>query len=339
MKRKTTKILILRLSSIGDILLSTPFIRQVRMTYADAQIDFVLKKQYDDLLHFNPHINRIFWVEPEKGKEGLRELRRRLQQEGYDYVFDLHNNFRSRYLTHPLKATLKKRIHKDKIKQALLVWLKKNRYQKIISIPRRYLQVAAGSRIRDDGHGLEFFWKDRNELEVKALLKAYKLTGGFIALAPGATYFTKRWPLEYFKILLQKILEQRKEKIVILGGQEDKESFKALNISGRVVNLTGKTSLLNTAIVLNQARALVSNDSGLMHMAAAVNTPLVAVFGSTVRELGFFPFRADSIVLENKQLRCRPCSHLGRNQCPKKHFKCMTEIKPDLVYKSLKELL
>lgn len=330
------KILVIRLSSIGDILLTSPFIRQTRITFPKAQIDFIVKKNFAELVKFNPHIDRIFELDTAKKNSSLALLRQKIKQNKYDYIFDLHNNFRSKRLTAGL---VKHTIHKDKLNRALLVYAGINRYRKITPISMRYLQTGAKAGIKDDGKGLELFWPDRFELTADKVLARINTDAGFFALAPGAAHFTKRWPHERFKEVIQRILNKTQSSVVILGSKEERADFESLVIGQEVLNLAGKLSLLESAAILNRARALISNDSGLMHMATAVQTPLVALFGSTVKELGFFPFRSKHVILENKELDCRPCSHIGRKDCPKKHFKCMLELDTEQVFRALQNFV
>jgi len=333
------KILILRLSSIGDILLSSSFIRQVRTAYPDAQVDFVIKEQFHDLVRYNPHLNNIYLVKPDQGRAGLKELRAGLIRKNYSCIFDLHNNFRTRYLTASLTADYKNKIRKDKFKRALLVYFKINNYKEVTAIPERYLKVSGSNNIVDDGLGLEIFWNDQHESAVSKLAAEKDLGKDYTALAPAASFFTKSWPAESYQELIKKICTHSSNKIVLLGGPQDKEYLDGLVLSDQVVNLAGLTGILESAVVLSRAKAVVSNDSGLMHLAAAVKTPVLAIFGSTVKELGFFPYRAESTVIENNEIKCRPCSHVGRRECPKKHFKCMTEILPETVFSRLREYL
>ncbi len=336
--RSPTKILIIRLSSIGDILLATPFLRQARIKFPDAVIDFVIKDRFIDLVQYNPHVNRIFSVNEKEGLSGLLELRKLLIANNYDYVFDLHNNFRSRILTFGMKARIS-RIHKDKLKRALLVYTKINLYKQVTPIPLRYLKVGENAGIADDFNGLEIFWKNHIEEGLSLVVDKRLLRKPFVALAPGAGFKTKQWPLEYFRELIETIEKKHRLPIVILGSKAEEERFKLLEISDAVHNLAGKLTLLESAIILSKAKVLISNDSGLMHMATAVKVPVLAIFGSTVKEFGFFPFRAQSKVIENQALWCRPCSHIGRNHCPLIHFKCMKDIKPMMVYEQLKPWL
>jgi len=330
------KILILRLSSIGDILLTTPFIRQVRTAFPKAQIDYVIKTGFSELLSNNPHLDNVYDVKPDQGIKGLLVLKKFLKKQSYDYVFDLHNNFRTKALT---AFTNKNAIKKDKLKRTILVYTKHNRYNEIIPIPQRYLNVGKFAGIKDDELGLELFWKDETEKKIDASLNKDKINSQIIVLAPGAAHYTKRWPLEYFKELIEKISKSYNDSIVLLGSADERKDFDCLVQSQRVINFAGQLSLLESAAVLSRARLIISNDSGLMHMATAVKTPLIALFGSTVKELGFFPFRSEHIIVENTELNCRPCSHIGKSKCHLKHFQCMLEIKPNHIFKQIQTIL
>ncbi len=326
------KILILRLSSIGDILLTSPFIRQARKGFPEAQIDFAVKSVFKELVAYNPNINTVYEIKPERGRAGLRDLNRVFKNQTYDFVFDLHNNFRTKMLSAGLNKTV---IHKDRLKRALLVYLKKNTYREIIPIPQRYLYTAKNAGVQDDGGGLELFWPKGVEEKANQILAERHINTDFIALAPGAAHATKRWPAEYFKELVHNLNNDFKGKIVLLGSAAEQAELNELVSSARVINFAGNLSLLESAAVLKRANLLVTNDSGLMHMASAVKTPAIALFGSTVKEFGFFPYRSDAIILEDNTINCRPCSHIGRESCPKGHFDCMRKISPQMVLKEI----
>ncbi len=336
--RNGKKILVIRLSSIGDILLATPFIRQIRITYPDAIIDFVIKQRFIDLIRFNPHINHIYSIVESEGIHGLLAIRDQIKRQRYDYIFDLHNNIRSLILTKGLPVKIA-RMQKDKWKRALLVYLKINLYQKPIPIPIRYLQVGKMAGIKDDAHGLEIFWKNHIEEGLYEVVGKRLLSQPFIAMAPGAGFKTKRWPLSYFEQLIRQLGEHYKLPIVLLGGEQDASYFKPLEQLPRVVNLAGRLTLLESGIMISKAKFLVSNDTGLMHMATAVQTPVLAIFGSSVQEFGFFPYRSEHQVVQREGLWCRPCSHIGRKHCPLGTFKCMKDIKPETVFNRLQKWL
>lgn len=332
------KILIIRMSSIGDILLSTPFIRQVRKKFIDAEIDFVVKDIFKDLVVHNVHLDTIHSIDLTKEKKVLKG---QLRQKSYDIVFDLHNNIRSNFLRRGLGAKSVNYIRKSKYKQQVLVHLKLNLYKRYLSIPDRYLAVGTDYNITDDGGGLELYWHNDDVLSANKILSKIGLDiyQPFICIAPGAGFFTKRWPEERYRTLISLIQKGTNNPIAILGGKDDIDLGKHLADRENIYNLSGKLNLLENAFVLSQSQALVSNDSGLMHMAAAVHTPVAAIFGSTVKEWGFFPFRVPSAVIEESSLSCRPCSHIGRDKCPRKHFKCMLDITAEEVYQQLNNLI
>jgi lipopolysaccharide heptosyltransferase II len=333
------KILILRLSSIGDILLTTAFIRQVRNKYPTARITYIVKKEFQSLLSYNPHINKIIAFDPATKMSGLKDLNRLIQKENYDLIFDLHNNLRTNRLLAGLKSRNIFKIKKSKIKRAALVFLKVNLYKTIKSIPERYLEVGKKFGIQDDGQGLELFLSTNNAEDNLEILEIYDLIPGqFICIGPGAAHFTKMWPVENYQKLIKKICEETNYKIIILGSPQEKGLIKGIEHLKNVVELSGQLSLLESASIIKASAGLISNDSGLMHMAVALKKPVVSIFGSTVKELGFFPYRADATIIEH-DLWCRPCSHVGRNKCPLGHFKCMRLTSTERVFEKVKTKL
>jgi heptosyltransferase-2 len=340
------KILLIRLSAIGDILLATPLLRALRQKHPQAKLDFVVKADFAEVLRHHPEIDHLYELNPAGGWPELQSLGKRLQHEHYDVVLDIHKNFRSRYLVHAAKPQKILRHRKHLVRRWLFVKAKINFMREIPPIYQRYLAAAAPLGIRaapavDSGRRLELFWSASDEQEAERALaeKNWQPDVPLIGLAPGAGYFTKRWPPEYFGELAAQFLRSGNQ-VVILGGQQDlglakivaKRVESAPNLSAelraRLIDLTGALSLLASAAVIKRCRLLIANDSGLMHLAEAVGAPLIAIFGSTTRELGFFPQLATSCAVENPNLACRPCSHLGYRQCPRGHFRCMREILP-----------
>lgn len=336
------KILVIRLSSIGDIILMTPLLRNLRRHFPAAQIDVVAKAAFVDLLRHHPAINHLFEVVPEVGSAGLRKLGESLRGQHYDVVLDMHQNFRSFQLVRAAQAPLTLRHQKFILRRWLLVQFKWNLLRQAPPIRQRYLAAAAPLGVVDDGQSPELYWTAEEDRAADAALRSAGWNGEtpLIALAPGAGFFTKRWPIEHFAEIAREI-SNRGDFTVILGGPHDQILAEHIQngLKRNCVSLAGQTSLLVSAAILKKCRALVANDSGLMHMAEAVGIPLVAIFGSTTRELGFFPQLKTSRVIENADLRCRPCSHLGKAKCPRRHFLCMREITPNQVLGKLYELL
>lgn len=315
------KILIIRLSSLGDVLLTTPVIRALSKKYPDSQIDYVVKKQYSSSLQYNPLISSLYLYEKEKAKI----IKKQIRSKKYDLVIDLQNNLRSCALTLGLRTEVK-RFKKPTFKKLLLVWTKINLLKEIKSIPIRYAEKIG---LQLDDKGLDLFTPEN----IKP-----KLTTGkkHIGICPGAKHFTKRWPEEYFIELGNKLSNQNYT-VVIFGGKDDKDLCEA--ISSKIensINLCNNDDLLQTARDMKQCQHIICNDSGLMHTATAVGVPVTAIFGSTVSEFGFIPYMCENTILENNSLSCRPCSHIGRSSCPQKHFKCMKEINPNKVFDHIK---
>jgi heptosyltransferase-2 len=334
-------ILIIRLSSIGDILLTTPFIRQVRQKFPQAKIHFIIKRQYQDLIRFNSHINRIHVYEKDSDNKQMKNIIAELRGINFEYIFDLHNNLRSKYLCSVITSENKFRINKSKLQQIALVLFKMNLYKKIKPIPERYLDAGKPAGVIDDGRGLEIFWDNETEQVVYEVFrdKQIALDRGNIAIAPGAGYYTKRWPVEYFKQLIEKIRKKYDHNLLVLGGEKETDFGEFLGDKENVYNLTGQLTLLETAVLLSKTQLIVCNDTGLMHLATAVGTPVVAIFGSSVEELGFFPYRGENVVIQNTGLSCRPCSHVGKQKCPLGHFRCMKEIEAGMVFSAVENYI
>ena len=322
---KLKKILIIRLSSIGDILLTTPLIRSTKKRNPNIQIDFVLKEEFFELMQNNPHLSNIHKYTKHSFEKQI--LINALIANKYELVIDLQNNLRSREISKPLHCKIL-RFKKNNIKKFLLVQFKINKLKDAAQIPLRYADAAG---IELDSEGLEFFTS--NEPDPKLLADEK-----YIGLCPGAKHFTKRWPIEYF-IELAKKLEETGYKVVLLGGLSEAVITGEIgNKLSNAINLCSD-SILQAGANMKMCKAIYTNDSGAMHLASAVKVPVISFFGSTVREFGFYPYKAKSIQLENKNLSCRPCTHIGRKSCPKTHFKCMKEIKPELAFNSLHNLL
>jgi heptosyltransferase-2 len=321
------RILIIRLSSLGDVLLATPLIRILKNNFPGIEIGFVTKSQYADGLKLNPHINRLFLFEPQDEK--IPNLIEELKKQSYDLVIDLQNNLRSKKITDSLDIKTV-RFYKHSFDKFLLVNFKINRLKNTPPIPERYLLTIPG--LKPDGAGLELYTKE----EPSFLLKGKT---NLIGIAPGSKHFTKRWPKEYFEYL-GKLLIKTGYQVVLFGGKDD--ITICAEISERIensINLCNNDDLLQTAADIKECLAFVCNDSGLMHAACAVKVPVLALFGSTVKEFGFIPYKNSNLILENNSLTCRPCSHIGRKRCPRGHFRCMLDLSPEKTFQVLMTLI
>ncbi|OLD68191.1 MAG: hypothetical protein AUI33_09835 [Ignavibacteria bacterium 13_1_40CM_2_61_4] len=345
--RSLSKILLIRFSSMGDVILASPLIRTLRAAYPEAQIDFLAKKEYAELLRFSPHLSSILELRSSDSEE-LKTLKGRIRLKRYDAIIDLHNSLRSRYLRYFSGARYVRVVDKRLLKRFLLVKFKWNLYGDPAPVAERYLETVRKFGIRDDGGGLEIFIPEEIVQSVRALLGRYKLErhSTVLAMAPTARHFTKRWLPERFIEFGAQFAKETGAKILVLGNKEEAglcsdiaQMINARTGSNSAESLAGRVTLLETASVLDHCTLVLSNDTGIMHLAAARGKKVVAIFGSTVREFGFFPFRTSSVVMEKAGLPCRPCSHIGRPRCPKGHFRCMKDIQVGEVLAAAKTLL
>lgn len=335
-------ILVIRLSSIGDVLLTSPLLRLLRQRFPHASIDFVIKSRYIDVIRTSPYLDNIYQLDTSQGFSALKEMREQLRVHRYDLVVDIHNNFRSHYLRKIPGADIVV-IKKYKWQRFLLVWCGWNFYNIIVPVYQRYIHTVAHCGIEDDGQGLEFVL----DAKVQSVLHSKLHTMGFqfdkktLAIAPGAGFFTKRWPLEYFLAVAENLRNNPHLQFILLGDKSDAllthQLANALGASA--FDLAGRLDFMESAVALSYADVMLTNDTGLMHLATALDKATVSIFGSTVQELGFFPVGKNVLVIEQAGLSCRPCTHMGRTSCPKRHFKCMREIQPQRVLNAVAPLL
>lgn len=328
MARKPQKILIIRLSAIGDIVLTSPVVRSLRGCFPGAEIHFLTKAVFTPLLLHNPHINRVIGFEG-----GIGETVRLLKAEGYDLVIDLHRNLRSRLIKARLRVP-SVTYSKDRWAVWRHVRLGMGDLPQVHTVDR-YARVLKQLGCRLDGKGAEVFLPD----EARAL--ATQVIGRHfgerpIAVVLGGTHFTKRWPREYFPELLNRLGQA----VLLLGGQAEKEDADWIEtqLQVPVLNAAAQYDLLLSAALMERSAWVLTHDTGLMHIAVALGLRTVSIWGNTVPELGFAPYKPTfSLIIENKELDCRPCTKLGYDRCPKGHFRCMRDLTPERVLRGITE--
>lgn len=338
------KTLVIRFSSIGDIVLSSPLLRVLRAKFPEGQIDFVTRKEYAELVRNNHNINLTYEFDASTGFDGLRALKKRIKAERYDLVVDIHDSLRSKYLRSipgvKDMAVIKKRV----VERSMLVKFKKNVYRDHVPVPDRYIEPLKRFGIQNDGKGLDLPIPDEVLFRVSGKIATLRLNRfeKTIGLCPGARHGTKRWPRERFAELAIRFVREFDAKVLVFGGEDEREicSFIAGSVlretgKERATDFSGELSLLETAAALEFCDIVVTNDTGLMHIATAMQKKVVAIFGSTVREFGFFPYAAGATVIEQQGLACRPCSHIGLPSCPEGHFRCMNESSVEQVYQGV----
>ena len=310
---------------MGDILLTTPLIRTIKKQFPNLEIDFILKEQYKDLLSQNHYLIKTYTYNVNQKNFLFNELKKN----NYDFIIDLQNNFRSAEIKRLFKVPAVS-FNKKTFEKFLLVHFKINKLKNLPLIPERYAHSLDGFHLDDEG--LDLFLPEGINSQIQDGLN-------YIGIAPGSRHFTKMWPEEYY-IELGNMLTKNNYNVVLFGGKNDKQTCARL--AGKIensTNLCNDDNLFQTAIDMKKCSAIVCNDSGYMHVACALKIPVLVFFGSTVREFGFEPYKNKNIILENNSLSCRPCSHIGKESCPKKHFKCMLELKPETAFNKLKMIL
>ncbi len=331
-------VLVVRFSAIGDILLITPLLRAIRTQYPGARIAVLTKEQYAPLLSHNPHVSEVLGIAPD---EGIRAIAQRIRGVRYTHLLDLHGNLRSlalrRLAPGPWRSYAKRRVER-----ALLITIKRDTYGAEIPIAERYFEAAEGLYLEPDGGPPDFFIGEEADRAAGERISAVGLGRDgrpLVAMAPGAAHATKRWPQEYWVELIRRITPTGAD-VALLGGPGDEELAAGIaNLAGaNVASLAGTLGLQETGAVVRRAEVLISGDTGVMHMATGVGTPVVALFGPTVRQFGFFPYRSEAGVVE-LDLPCRPCSPHGSSRCPLGHHRCMKQMVPDLVFTMLAKAL
>jgi heptosyltransferase-2 len=326
------RILLVRFSSIGDIVLTTPLVRVLRRRHPDAQLIYVTKRAMAPLVTDNPHLSQVIALEPD---EPLARLARRLRAVQPTHGLDLHGSLRSAALRLLVRGRWSG-YAKRKLARTLLVATKLDLYRGDVPVAERYFEAARQLDVGPDGGPPEFFLgAAARERVARWLAERGLATEPFATLAPGAAHATKRWPIAHWQALAGRLREMG-YRLVVLGGPEDRGAAQQLGPLAE--SAAGEFTLQETGACLARAKVLISGDTGVMHMATGVGTPVVALFGPTVRAFGFFPYHARATVLA-QDLRCRPCSTMGTARCPLGHHRCLVDLLPTQVAAAVERLV
>jgi ADP-heptose:LPS heptosyltransferase len=322
------QILVIRFSAIGDVLLTTPVLRQLRAHYPHVKISYLVKKAYLPLLETDPYIDHLI---PFTGD--LNRTIKDLKKVPFDYVIDLQANIKSLRLRLALNSGSS---HVNKWN--LTKWLMVNFKSKAVIPPigLRYLETLHPLGIFSTDSQPHLHLSPKHESQAIQLLTPF-LMQPFYGLVLGATYATKRWIDDYFVALIDRMAIP----LVLLGGQSEAELAQKIvkSASVPIINAVAQTDLLTSAAIIKQCSFLVTHDTGMMHMADAFGIPCAVIWGNTVPELGFEPIHTKHLNLQVRNLPCRPCSKIGYKACPKKHFRCMKDQSPELVFNAIQEWL
>ncbi|MBK9291628.1 MAG: glycosyltransferase family 9 protein [Bacteroidetes bacterium] len=324
------KILLIRFSSIGDIVLTSPVVRCIKKQLPDCSLHVLTKKQNAELFAHNPYVDKVHVLDKD-----LTEVIRQLKEEQFDFVADLHCNLRSMRVRTAL-GVRSEGFPKLNLKKYVLVRFKWN-LMPAVHVVDRYFEAVKPLGVVNDGAGLDFFAGDAGIPEDAPSW----INTDFLAVVIGGQHNTKILPANKVAEVVQKV----DMPVVLLGGPADRERGSLIEeLSGKatVWNACGRLSLMQSARVVGRASVVLSNDTGLMHIAAAYRKPLVSVWGNTVPALGMYPYmpgdESKSVIVENTKVSCRPCSKIGFDSCPKKHFECMNSLDAGHIVASAKRL-
>ena len=323
------KILVIRFSSIGDIVLTTPIVRCLKeQLEGEVEVHFLTKKQYQPIVNNNPYITKIHGID-----KSTDEVLLELKIEQFDYVIDLHKNLRSKRVIKGLKK-LSFSFNKLNLKKWLFTTFKMNKLP-AVHIVDRYFEAVKTLGITNDNKGLDYFIPAADEVNITDLPASHQK--GYVAFAIGAQHYTKRLPKEKISLICKKA----NQPIILLGGKEDQAAGEEIckMVGEKVFNACGKYNINQSASLVQKCKILVTHDTGLMHIGAALGVQIISVWGNTVPNFGMYPYFPGHpekyTIIENKDLSCRPCSKIGYNQCPKKHFKCMNDIDEESILEKL----
>jgi len=313
---KPVKFLILRFSSIGDIVLTTPVIRCLKQQHDNAEIHYFTKDKFEFLLRDNSYIDKIWLLD-----SGIDPILKSLKAEKFDYIIDLHSNIRTLRIKLALGVPSFS-FNKLNVQKWLLTSFKVN-YLPDVHIVDRYMETVKTFGINNDGKGLDYFVPYKDQVELSWLPETHRK--GYVAYAIGGQHHTKKLPVPRMIELCKKI----NFPVILLGGKEDTEAGEAIRAAigdTLVFNACGKYNFNQSASLIEKSMIVFSHDTGLMHVAAAFKKKVYSIWGNTVPAFGMYPYKTSFEVLENNNLSCRPCSKIGYKACPQKHFKCMNDI-------------
>jgi heptosyltransferase-2 len=325
------KFLIIRFSSIGDIVLTTPVIRCLKKQLPDAEVHFLVKNSFRSVVEHNPYIDKLHVL-----AHSWELMMEELKTENYDYIIDLHHNSK----TLRVKNALKKKsfsFYKLNIQKYFYTAFKINMLPKV-HIVDRYMKTVESFGVKNDGAGLDYFiGKDETKKEdIPASHHA-----GYIACVIGAAHGTKRWPVHKWK----QFCEKMDHPVILLGDHNDEPNGNEIATIDpvKVYNACGKFSINESADLVRRSKLVISNDTGLMHIAAAFRRPIISLWGNTVPSFGMTPYYGDTpvsdVIMQVNKLWCRPCSKIGYNKCPLGHFNCMEKITVDDVISKVRASL
>jgi heptosyltransferase-2 len=330
------RILVIRFSSLGDVILTTALFPNLKAYYPDSEVTVLTKSAYAPIFNGNPSVDRVLPFNAEA--ETFSDLARQVREQNFDMIIDLHGNLRSWFLRFVAGPPLSITVDKATLSRWALLFFKISTNELKKSVRERILEVLTRLAIPIINTETQLFPSHLNEVISKFDLPQNQ---SLIGIAPGAKHATKRWPVERFAEAANRLGAFPNTTVILLGDESDRPVGE--QVAAKLVvnhrNLIGKTSLPELTAVVSRLSFLLTNDSGILHMAEALKIPLVSIFGPTVRAFGFAPYRSSSRVVEVSQLKCRPCTLHGDEVCPLKHHNCMKDVDVSAVMLAASSLL
>jgi lipopolysaccharide heptosyltransferase II len=339
------RILIIRLSSLGDIILTTPMVKLVQETFPIARIDYCTKAQYSYILKSNPYIHKVIKAKNDLSKSSLKELRQLIKMSSYNIIIDAHNNLLSIYLR-SFQDAENLVLKKYSLRKFLLVNFKINLMKDLPSIIERYKQTiisyTSEDRVKEKTLP-EVFTDSASERSIEKMLESLGLNkeNKLVCIPAVSKHFTKTYPAEYYAEVINKFPGENAVFFLTGTGTDSKNIniIKSLTKGRKVYDLCNNLEIPDLISLMKRCSLVICGDTGPMHIAEALNIPVIMLAGSSEKEFGFYPQNDNSVILENNSLKCRPCSHYGKEKCPKGHFKCMVDITPEIVLEKCNVLL
>ncbi len=343
------KILVFNPSFIGDSILTTPLITAIKKCYPDSNIYFCVRPESSELFGCLEDIKEVIVFDKrnkDKGLRGIIKFLRKIKGYDFDLIVTPHKSLRTVIL---LKLTGCKNI--VGFKEAVCSFLLNSKVHRDMNLHEveRNLSLLANmcenyslSKIKEMA-GYPKVCRDlKYEKKVQKLFKSLKRDyKKIVCIAPASVWNTKMWPVEYYANVIEKLYSDKILSLVVASKSEYAVAQQLkCECDAPFLDFAAKTSLTELSALIKNIDLLLCNDSAPMHIAASHKTPVVAIFGPTTENLGFFPYgEGKSRVVEDKSLYCRPCALHGGKKCPEKHFKCMKNISPEQVYSAVMELI
>jgi len=341
--KKLKKILILRFSSLGDIVMATSLPRVLRAKFPNAQIDMAVRLDYKDLIEWNSNLTNKIYLDKKEGFKGLFKLIKQIRSEHYDLIIDAHRSIRSIIIDFFVPS---KKIYFNKrtFKRLMLIYFKINLFKKVDFQAHEYVKPLKKYGIEYDYKGTQTFIPQEVQKKVLNIFKTSFTDYDknlLIGIIPSAQWPGKRWPAKKFEELVRLICKHLKTNIVIIGGKNDSfcEDIQKAGLNNNTISMAGKLSIIESAAALSECDIVIANDTGMMHVAESVGTDVIGIMGPTRVEFACYPCRPKSLVVELK-MWCRPCSKNGAGVCIKFGKRpCLNHIYPKDVYNKLCDYL